>query len=121
MTHVLDIVGTGNLASNNAGPILAWDFLLPVMAITLYVLARPARDRLSSLLPCTGRRVASEATIGSRSATRDEPTDEGRVNERSPDGTRWMRYLWLVYLGALFFQPAFDPTAGPLDWSRPSR
>ena len=27
-----------------------------------------------------------------------------------------MRYIWLVYLGALFFQPAFDPTAGPLDW-----
>jgi two-component system sensor histidine kinase DesK len=27
-----------------------------------------------------------------------------------------MRYIWLVYLGALFFQPAFDPSAGPLDW-----
>ena len=27
-----------------------------------------------------------------------------------------MRYIWLVYLGALFFQPAFDPTAGPVDW-----
>jgi two-component system sensor histidine kinase DesK len=27
-----------------------------------------------------------------------------------------MRYLWLVYLVALWFQPAFDPTAGPLDW-----
>jgi two-component system sensor histidine kinase DesK len=27
-----------------------------------------------------------------------------------------MRYIWLVYLGALFFQPVFDPTAGPLDW-----
>ena len=27
-----------------------------------------------------------------------------------------MRYIWLVYLGALFFQPAFDPAAGPLDW-----
>ena len=27
-----------------------------------------------------------------------------------------MRYIWLIYLGALFFQPAFDPTAGPLDW-----
>ena len=35
---------------------------------------------------------------------------------RPPDGTRWMRYVWLVYLGALFFQPAFDPTAGPVDW-----
>jgi two-component system sensor histidine kinase DesK len=27
-----------------------------------------------------------------------------------------MRYIWLVYLGALFFQPAFDPAAGPLEW-----
>ena len=25
-------------------------------------------------------------------------------------------YVWLVYLGALFFQPAFDPTAGLRDW-----
>ena len=39
--------GTGNLASNNAGPILAWDFLLPVVMITLYILARPARDRVA--------------------------------------------------------------------------
>ena len=38
------------------------------------------------------------------------------MTDRPPDGTRWMRYVWLVYLGALFFQPAFDPTAGPLDW-----
>jgi two-component system sensor histidine kinase DesK len=38
------------------------------------------------------------------------------VTVRPTDGTRWMRYVWLVYLGALFFQPAFDPTAGPLDW-----
>jgi two-component system sensor histidine kinase DesK len=28
-----------------------------------------------------------------------------------------MRYVWLVYLGALFFQPALDPTAGLLDWA----
>ena len=27
-----------------------------------------------------------------------------------------MNYIWLVYLGALFFQPALDPTAGPVDW-----
>ena len=50
-------------------------------------------------------------------ATRDEPADEnGAVTDRPPDGTRWMRYIWLVYLGALFFQPAFDPAAGPVDW-----
>ena len=46
VTHVLDIVRKGNLASNNAGPILAWDFLLPVVIITLYVLSRSARDRV---------------------------------------------------------------------------
>ena len=47
LTHVLDIVGTGNLASNNAGPILAWDVLLPVVMVALYVIARPARDRVA--------------------------------------------------------------------------
>ena len=36
--------------------------------------------------------------------------------DRPADGTKWMRYLWLVYLVALFFQPAFDPAAGLLDW-----
>ena len=33
-----------------------------------------------------------------------------------PDGTRWMRYVWLVYLVALFFQPVLDPTAELRDW-----
>ena len=41
LTHVHDIARTGNLAPNNAGPILAWDFLLPVVMVTLYILARP--------------------------------------------------------------------------------
>ena len=48
VTHVLDIMRTRNLSSNNAGPILAWDFLLPVVAIGLYVLARAARERVST-------------------------------------------------------------------------
>jgi hypothetical protein len=47
LTHVLDIAVTGNLASNNAGPILVWDFLLPVVMVSLYILARPARDRVA--------------------------------------------------------------------------
>ena len=47
LTHVLDIARVGNLTSQNAGPILAWDFLLPVVMITLYILARPARDRVA--------------------------------------------------------------------------
>lgn len=38
------------------------------------------------------------------------------MTDRPSDGTRWMRYVWLVYLGTLFFQPAFYPTAGPLAW-----
>ena len=51
LTHVLDIVRTENLASNNAGPILVWDFLLPVVMITLYILARPARDHVAITPP----------------------------------------------------------------------
>jgi hypothetical protein len=47
LTHVQDIARSGNLAPNNAGPILAWDFLLPVVMIALYMLARPARDRVA--------------------------------------------------------------------------
>jgi hypothetical protein len=45
VTHVMDIVRTGNLSSNNAGPILVWDFLLPIVAVSLYILARDARER----------------------------------------------------------------------------
>ena len=47
VTHVLDIVRTGNMAANNSGPILVWDLLLPVAMISLYVLARPARDSVA--------------------------------------------------------------------------
>jgi hypothetical protein len=45
VTHVLDLVRTGNSASNNVGPILAWDFALPVLMVALYMLARTARHR----------------------------------------------------------------------------
>ena len=30
--------------------------------------------------------------------------------------TRFMRYVWLIYLGSLFFQPAFDSSTDSLDW-----
>lgn len=43
LTHVLDMAETGNLAPNNVGPILVWDFLLPVAIIALVFLTRPAR------------------------------------------------------------------------------
>ena len=39
------------------------------------------------------------------------------MTDQPPDGTRWMRYVWLVYLIALFFQPAFDPAASLIDWA----
>ena len=38
------------------------------------------------------------------------------MSEQPADGTRWTRYIWLVYLGSLLFQPILDPTAGPIDW-----
>lgn len=39
-----------------------------------------------------------------------------RDDRRTADGTRYLRYVWLVYLGALAFQPIFDPDADALDW-----
>ena len=38
------------------------------------------------------------------------------MKERPADGTRWTRYIWLVYLGALVFQPVFAPDTGAIDW-----
>jgi hypothetical protein len=43
VVHILDIVANANLAPNNAGTILAWDFLLPVVLFALYALMRRAR------------------------------------------------------------------------------
>lgn len=38
------------------------------------------------------------------------------MRQSRPHPTRYMRYVWLVYLLALFYQPAFDPTTDALDW-----
>jgi two-component system, NarL family, sensor histidine kinase DesK len=38
------------------------------------------------------------------------------VNENPNRGAKYLPYIWLVYLAALFVQPAFDPSAGVLDW-----
>lgn len=38
--HVIDIVERGNFSVNNAGPILYWDFLLPVVLLALYLYQR---------------------------------------------------------------------------------
>jgi uncharacterized protein DUF6790 len=66
LTHMMDIARSGNLATNNAGPILAWDFLLPVVIIALYILARPARDRVvmtPALYWSTRWRLDAEASL----------------------------------------------------------
>jgi two-component system sensor histidine kinase DesK len=39
------------------------------------------------------------------------------VTDSTPDRSRYLRFVWLAYLGALFFQPALDPKAGLLDWA----
>src|SRR5690349_4751966 len=39
-----------------------------------------------------------------------------RVRENQNRAAGYLPYIWLVYLAALFFQPALDPTAGPADW-----
>ena len=52
---------------------------------------------------------------GVSGATRDEPTDEAMAVSENR-GARYQPYIWLVYLAALFVQPAFDPSAGVLDW-----
>ncbi len=49
-------------------------------------------------------------------AVSDLECDAGTLRETPPAGVRYLRYVWLVYLGTLVFQPAFDPTAGLLDW-----
>lgn len=38
------------------------------------------------------------------------------MSQRPPHPTRYMRYVWLVYLGSLFFQPVFDESTDALDW-----
>lgn len=38
------------------------------------------------------------------------------MSESPRHPSRYMRYVWLVYLGALIFQPVFDPSTDALDW-----
>ena len=38
------------------------------------------------------------------------------VSENPNRGAKYLPYIWLVYLAALFVQPAFDPSADVLDW-----
>lgn len=38
------------------------------------------------------------------------------MSQSTPQANRFMRYVWLVYLGSLFFQPAFDSSTDAADW-----
>ncbi len=38
--HIIDMVHRGNFAVNNAGPILYWDFLVPIVLLSLYLYQR---------------------------------------------------------------------------------
>ena len=38
------------------------------------------------------------------------------MSQSPPHPTRYMRYVWLVYLGSLFFQPVFDSSTDARDW-----
>lgn len=40
VTHVIDVLQHGNLAVNNAGPIVYWDFLAPIGLLALVLLQR---------------------------------------------------------------------------------
>jgi hypothetical protein len=43
LVHLADLMFRSNHSPNNAGPILAWDFLLPVALLALYAFMRRAR------------------------------------------------------------------------------
>lgn len=38
------------------------------------------------------------------------------MSKQLADGTRWTRYVWLVYLGSLAIPPIFDPSSTLVDW-----
>jgi len=43
--HLTDIFTTGNFSSNNAGPILYADILMPILRIALYTIYRKGQAR----------------------------------------------------------------------------
>ncbi|MBS1906551.1 MAG: hypothetical protein JST33_08285 [Actinobacteria bacterium] len=50
-THIIDIVTTGNLAPNNAGPVLYTDILIPVIGFALWGAALAAHRRRAAEAP----------------------------------------------------------------------
>jgi hypothetical protein len=64
--HIVDIMGKGNLAPGNAGPILVTDFLTPVVILVLLALAS------GKLRPKSATTLALEAELEvARKAMRD--------------------------------------------------
>ncbi|MBS1673841.1 MAG: hypothetical protein JSS74_07740 [Actinobacteria bacterium] len=50
-THIADIITTGNLAPNNAGPVLYTDILIPIIGFALWTAAYVARRRQAAEAP----------------------------------------------------------------------
>lgn len=50
------------------------------------------------------------------SRTHPERGDRAPRGRAASNGARYLRYVWLVYLGALFFQPFFDTDSSVWDW-----
>lgn len=59
VTHLVDMLRNGNMAVNNAGPILYWDFLVPVVLIVLFALQGGWRIVTSPLPPLTAPRSST--------------------------------------------------------------
>lgn len=61
--------------------------------------------------------MASHPLSSPADASASDPEGTAQhASEPPPAGARYLRYVWLVYLGTLVFQPASDPNAGVLDW-----
>lgn len=50
IVHIIDIIGRGNMAVGNAGPILYLDFLVPAALLALYAVYMRAADDPSGLI-----------------------------------------------------------------------
>lgn len=53
VTHVVDIAQNANFAVNNAGPIVYWDFLMPLALLALFLLQRDPRTDAAPSRPFT--------------------------------------------------------------------
>ena len=73
--HIVDIVEHGNLAPNNAGPILAWDFLVPLALLVMYAIMRRSRGpELQDAMPIRPLAAASARATQSVGASSEAPS-----------------------------------------------